>query len=305
MKKYDIFHFWAKPYFIPITYNLFKTHFPVDLYLLKKLGKKIVFSTDGCYTMIRPSVWKTKIDPQICHVCQTTQGDTYGFCSNANTIRLNEAMEKYGDLRFGLGINYDFEKDAEYCIYPVDTDEWHPGIKVPDKFVYKRQRPGSLLIYHGVGSHAIGNRGNIKGTDWIIKAVKELQDEGRNIELMHMENCPHNEIKYHQAQADIVVDQLLIGGGGANAKECMALGKPVLTRVHDEQLNSFIKASAPNEPPPYVATDARNLKENLIMLIDNPGLRAEIGKKSRQFAENVLSPENSARRFLAHYEKLY
>jgi hypothetical protein len=303
--NFDVFHFWGQPYIIPPLYAVFTKHFPLDLALLKKFGKRIVFHSDGCFPMIRPSVWKTSIDPEICFVCQTTQGDTYGHCSNANTIRLNTAMEKYADLRFGMGMGYDFEARAEYAFTPVDLERWHPGLQVPPEYVYPRARPDSILIYHGVGSHVIGNRGNIKGTYWITAVVAELQSSGYPVEFMHIETVPNAVVRYYQAQADIVVDQLLIGGGGQSARECLAVGKPVLTRVHREQLEPFRKAAAPFPPPPFVATDKNNLKENLVRLIEDEPLRRRIGVESAEFARNVLAPAACARRFMEHYESLY
>src|SRR5260370_35871113 len=105
--------------------------------------------------MGRRSVWKAAVDPEIFHVWQTTQGDTYGFCSNANTIRLNEAMDRYADLRFGMGLDLDFEKSADYVFAPVHVEGRNPQIAVPDQHRFQRKRPGTLLIYHAVRSHDI------------------------------------------------------------------------------------------------------------------------------------------------------
>ena len=305
LTRYDVFHFWAQPHIIPPLYNTFTKHFPFDLAAIKKAGKKIVWQSDGCFPMVRPTIWKTSIDPEVCFVCQTTQGDTYGFCSNVNTIHLNEAMTRYADLRFGMGLNLDFELDAEFVFFPVDVDRWHPGLDIPAQYRYAKKTPETILIYHGVGSHVIGNRGNIKGTMWIHETVRDLEAEGYNIELMHVERIPHEEVRYYQAQADIVVDQLLIGGGGQNSRECLALGKPVLTRVHPQQHDAFRKASTPYGPPPYVETDRHTLKANLTRLIADRSERERIGEESAKFAKHVLAPEASASRFVEHYRSLF
>ena len=305
LTRYDVFHFWAQPHIIPPLYNTFTKHFPFDLAAIKKAGKKIVWQSDGCFPMVRPTVWKTSIDPEVCFVCQTTQGDTYGFCSNFNTIHLNEAMTRYADLSFGMGLNLDFELDAEFVFFPVDLDRWHPGLDIPARYRYQKKHPDTVLIYHGVGSHVIGNRGNIKGTMWIHETVRELEAEGHDIELMHVERIPHEEVRYYQAQADIVVDQLLIGGGGQNSRECLALGKPVLTRVHPQQHGAFRKAAAPYAAPPYVETDRHTLKANLVRLIADRAARERIGQESAKFAKHVLAPEASASRFAEHYRSLF
>jgi len=304
LTQFDIFHFWARPYLIPVFFKTLQRHIPIDLFLIKKSKKRIVFHADGCLTMVRPSIWKKEIDAEVCHVCQTTQGDTYGFCSNDNTIRLNRAMEQFADLRIGMGFDADFEAGAPYLFLPVDLDLWHPGLVIPPQFKYRRKTNSTILIYHGVGSHVIGNRGNIKGTVWVREAIENLQNEGLEVELMVIENCPNKELRFYQAQADIVVDQLLIGGGGQNARECLALGKPVLTRLHDNQLELYAKCVHPDLPPPFIATDRHNLKENLIRLIKDKELREEIGKKGLEFARNVLRPEACAQRLVQLYSQM-
>ena len=305
LTRYDVFHFWARPYLIPALYTLFARHLPLDLALLKKMGKRIGFQSDGCYPMVRPSVWKTEIDPQICHVCQTTQGETYGFCSNQNTIHLNAAMERYADIRFGTGLDLDFEKGAAYVFLPVDLELWKPDIPIPPEYRVARETSDTLLVFHGIGSHVIGNRGNIKGTSWVKEAVNDLRSEGHKLQLMHIERVPNKIVRFYQAQADIVVDQLLIGGGGQSARECLALGKPVLTRVHPQQHKSFETAAGRFGPVPYVETDVTNIKDNLRTLATNAALRAEIGERSLAFARNVLSPDAAAARYVELYEGLY
>ncbi|MBK8127288.1 MAG: hypothetical protein IPK56_11505 [Elusimicrobia bacterium] len=61
---------------------------------------------------------------------------------------------------------------------------------------------------------------------------------------------PHDAIRFYQAQADIVVDQLLVPGGGQTGREGLALGKPVLTRLHPAQRKAFAAAARPEDPPP-------------------------------------------------------
>jgi glycosyltransferase involved in cell wall biosynthesis len=122
------------------------------------------------------------------------------------------------------------------------------------------------------------------------------------VELMLVERVPNRMVRLYQSQADIVVDQLLVGGGGQNARECLAVGRPVLTRVHPEQWAAFDRSGG---RPPFVPTERHNLRENLVRLIEDEELRHDLGRASAEFARDVLSPESCARRYLAHYERLY
>ena len=68
-----------------------------------------------------------------------------------------------------------------------------------------------------------------KGTDHVVAACEDLDVELRIVEGLH-----HDEAFERYRDADIVVDQLNAGWYGLFAIECMALGKPVVTFLHDE-----------------------------------------------------------------------
>ena len=53
-------------------------------------------------------------------------------------------------------------------------------------------------------------------------------------DLEIVEGLPHDEAFERYRNADIVVDQLNAGWYGVFAIECLALGKPVVTFLHDE-----------------------------------------------------------------------
>lgn len=303
--RFDIFHFWARPYFVHALFDpRLHWHLPLDLALIRRAGGKIVFQSDGCFAMIRPSVWRTRVDPEICAVCQQTQGDTYAFCNDAHTRFLNREMEKYADLRLGIHIGMDYEEHAVHDFAPVALDLWRPDIAIPEEHVFRRRHPDSLLVFHGVGSHVIGGRGNIRGTQFLREAVQELRSEGYNIEIMHVEGVPNKAVRYYQAQADIVVDQLLFSGGGQTARESLAMGKPVLTRHDAPQRASQARSAAPHGAPPFVPTDRHNLKANIARMADDETLRQEIGHKSLEYARTVLSPRACALRLLEHYKTI-
>ena len=47
-------------------------------------------------------------------------------------------------------------------------------------------------------------------------------------------------MRFYQAQADIVVDQLIYGHWGSTAVECMALGKPVVCYLDKRWKENFM-----------------------------------------------------------------
>jgi glycosyltransferase involved in cell wall biosynthesis len=129
----------------------------------------------------------------------------------------------------------------------------------------------------------------VKGTEYVVKAVEELKSEGYEIELDLVKNMPHQDAVKHYEQADIVVDQLLIGWYGVFAIECMALGKPVCVYIKEE-LKSYLPT-----PGPLVATSPGDLKEDLRRLIEDAALRSRIGKTAREFVEQVHGADKIAK----------
>src|SRR5205085_1853684 len=76
--------------------------------------------------------------------------------------------------------------------------------------------------------HAPSNRAK-KGTADVIAAC-----EGLGVELEIVEGLHHDEARRRYERADIVVDQLRAGWYGLFAIEAMALGKPVVSFLHEE-----------------------------------------------------------------------
>jgi glycosyltransferase involved in cell wall biosynthesis len=129
----------------------------------------------------------------------------------------------------------------------------------------------------------------VKGTEYVVNAVDELKKEGYGIELDLVKNMPHQEALEHYKQADIVVDQLLVGWYGVFAIECMALGKPVCAYIR-EDLKSYLPT-----PGPLIATSPRDLKEDLRGLIEDAALRSRIGKTARMFVEQMHDADKIAK----------
>src|SRR5204863_9898075 len=76
--------------------------------------------------------------------------------------------------------------------------------------------------------HAPSSRAR-EGTEHVGAACAEL-----GVDLEVVEGLDHREAFERYRRADIVVDQLNAGWYGVFAIEAMALGKPVVTFLHDE-----------------------------------------------------------------------
>jgi glycosyltransferase involved in cell wall biosynthesis len=128
--------------------------------------------------------------------------------------------------------------------------------------------------------HATGHP-QLKGTQYIEQACRELKDEGYDIDYLFVSGLENVRAREIYASADIIVDQLLIGTYGMFAVEGMALGKPVVSYVGDG-----VKAANPTFGSlPIVVADPATVKGKLKELLDDASLRLQIGLASRVYAE--------------------
>ena len=135
-----------------------------------------------------------------------------------------------------------------------------------------------------------------KGTDHVLRAC-----EGLDVELRIVEGLHHEEALARYRDADIVVDQLNAGWYGLFAIECMALGKPVLTFLHDEAVRRT--EDAYDVSVPVVNTTHETLHDRLAELVAmGPTGRAEIGAASRAYVERVHDLERVTDHLVELYE---
>jgi glycosyltransferase involved in cell wall biosynthesis len=151
-----------------------------------------------------------------------------------------------------------------------------------------RARP---LIVHAPSSR------RRKGTEHVIAAC-----EGLEAELEIVEGLRHDEALARYRAADIVVDQLNAGWYGVFAIECMALGKPVVTFLHDEAVRRTEQAFGVEVP--IVSATAETLRERLRPLVADASYRRRLGAASRAYVERIHDVERVADRLLDLYARL-
>ncbi len=151
-----------------------------------------------------------------------------------------------------------------------------------------RARP---LILHAPSSR------RRKGTEHVLAAC-----EGLDAELRLVEGVRHDEALALYRDADIVVDQLNAGWYGVFAIECMALGKPVVTFLHEDAVRRTEEAFG--VAVPVVNASAETLRERLRPLVADAAERRRLGAASRAYVERVHDIERVADRLLDVYSRL-
>ena len=135
-----------------------------------------------------------------------------------------------------------------------------------------------------------------KGTDHVVRACEDL-----DVDLVIVEGLHHEEALARYRDADIVVDQLNAGWYGLFAIECMALGKPVVTFLHDEAVTRT--QDAYGVPVPIVNATSETLRARLEELVDlGPAGREELGRASRAYVERVHDLELVTDQLLGLYD---
>lgn len=125
--------------------------------------------------------------------------------------------------------------------------------------------------------HAPSKRG-VKGSEYVERALQRLS-EVYDFDFALVENVTQVEAFEIYKRADIIIDQLFIGSYGVFALEAMALGKPVITYLRPDLLDSF------PESLPILSANIDNLGDVVADLLERPGERARIGRRGREYVE--------------------
>ena len=133
--------------------------------------------------------------------------------------------------------------------------------------------------------HAPSHKG-LKGTKYVECAIDELKEDGLAFEYRRIEGLDHQEaLRIYREEADIIMDQFIIGGFGTLAVEGMYFGKPVMCYLIDE-----VKQEQYPDVP-LVSATIHDIKEKLAWLIENPQERVRLGKEGRAYVEKHFDCE--------------
>lgn len=314
--KYDIFHF-ANQGGLQFGDELYKTctgifeEPGIEVLILRSLGKKIIYSHNGCTDGVSQTAFRNWSVNSPCSSCSwRTRPEV---CSDEKNLEWGKLRNSLADFQCSMGVNRaDFNIapniHATPLFYCLNDEVWSPDLEIPS--AYERPSSSSKIIrlYHSVGNMgkrtSIGSV-NIKSTHIYLPLVHKLQAQGMNIDLINPTGIPNLEVRFLQAQADIVLEMLEFGWFGANAREAMMLGKPVICYLRQEWLDS-LRQEIPDyvDELPIVRATPETIESVLLDLISNEKKRIEIGRRGRKFCIKYHSDANAARHFDAVYQSL-
>ena len=149
--------------------------------------------------------------------------------------------------------------------------------------------------------HAPSHRG-VKGTELILDSLELLKHKGFEFELVLVEGLSNAEAKERYKTVDVLVDQLFAGWYGGLAVEAMALGKPVVVYVRDEDLK-FIPPEMATELP-FFRTTPDSIESVLREVLEMPRAQLlEVAERSRAYVERWHNPITIAKRIRKDIEQ--
>lgn len=295
VREYDVFHF-ANAHGLRFgnAIHEFAAHRFADydeIRLLKRLGKKIVYTNNGCLDGVAQSSYRAWGPYPTCDDCPVRL--LPDACSDDLNLRWGKVRNELADYVALLGGNrVDFNLAPTVhenpWIYCLDEELWQPDLLIPSNYRLGL-RDETFKVYHSVGNadtrSQAGSMRNTKSTHIYLPLIEALKAEGRDIELLFFKDVPNRELRYYQSQADVFVDMLTAGFFGATAREGMMLGKPVVTFLRPEWLEQM-RREIPGyvEELPVISATPETIRAVLTDLMDHPEKRREIGRRSREFA---------------------
>jgi glycosyltransferase involved in cell wall biosynthesis len=194
-------------------------------------------------------------------------------------------------LAYGLAADAEIVGSYDAIRWVPHADVVLPGVEVSriaPAIPGERARP---VILHAPSSR------RRKGTEHVVAAC-----EGLDADLEIVEGLPHDQAFERYRNADIVVDQLNAGWYGVFAIECLALGKPVVTFLHDEAVRRTEEAYGVEVPLRSATADT--LRETLRPLVADAALRRSVGAASRAYAEQLHDIDKIAGQLSQLYERV-
>lgn len=161
------------------------------------------------------------------------------------------------------------------CHFAIDTDKICPNEITNEKV------DNTIKILHAP------NHMSIKGTEFIEMAIEKLKNEGYDIDYCRIQKVSNEEVIKKIKEADIVIDQLVMGWYAMFAMEAMACAKPCVCYLRDDLVDTFVKIGClKKDEIPLISAGTDTIYDVLKDLIEHKENFENIGRKSREYVVN-------------------
>lgn len=281
--------------------RIFGDSFSIELWLAKLFGVKLIFLPTGCREEESKENFSKLDSGSVCSNC----GMYYMCIDNENKLAFSR-INRYFELSIGLGSIDSTQYKMTHIRYKsIDLKLWRPNMSIP--LEHKLPDTPNIRIMHSAylaksGRDWLGR--NIKGSPYVLAAIERLKKEGHPVEYFFVHDKPSNQMRFYQAQADIIVEQLIYGWWGSTFVEAAALGKPVVCYLRPAWKEFFLRRFSEYGDLPVVEADINSIYEVLKKLVSDADYRRQMGEDSRKFAEAHFNPENNTKDFIKIMEAI-
>jgi hypothetical protein len=140
----------------------------------------------------------------------------------------------------------------------------------------------------------------VKGTSFFIEAAERLKKEGL-ADYKMFTGVEHSKVLKIIPEADIIVDQLIIGEYGIFSMESMLFQKPTVCFIRNKLSQKYVNEF---DGFPIINANVENLYEVLKDLLSKRDQWAEIGLRGKEYTERYHHPRVNALRLKEIYNSL-
>jgi hypothetical protein len=127
------------------------------------------------------------------------------------------------------------------------------------------------------------NHTEIKGTKYILRAVENLKNKGKDFGFIFGLKVPRDSALRIYEEIDVLVEQFVVCWYGAQAVELMSMGVPVVVWINPKD-EKFLPGAMVDDFP-FIRANRTNLEEVLLGIIENPESLKEISEKGIVYAK--------------------
>lgn len=256
-----------------------------ELWLLKKLGKKIIFVYVG--SDARPPYMDGGLFPGGVNddlPCPQTLLKSVQRCKAK--IRLHE---RYANYLINSPAAAHFHERPYINWFSLGIPKQLP--EIPNIARLNTDEHETIRVLHAP-SHPL-----VKGTSEIIEMFDRLRRKGHAIELIKIQGIPNEIVLQELSRCDFIVDQLFADTPmAAFATEAALFGKPaVVGGYFAGMIDEFLDKA---DVPPSLYVEPQDIEMAIERLILDKEFRLQLGEQARHFVLTRWSPKDVAGRYL-------
>ncbi len=228
----------------------------------------------------------------------------YWFYSDLGVVSSYKGIRKFW---FNIVHNYIEKRIVSFipvgCEYKITWEEYSKA-KIADFIPMAldisetpiiEEKDTKIVFFHGL------NRDDVKGTKYIKRALKQLEQEySQEVEVIIEGGLPLDEYLKVLAKADVVLDQCKSYGYGMNALYAMSLGKIVMSGAEPECI-----ANMPVDEVPVIniTPDATQIYNRLVDIIENKAQINSLKRSSFEYVAKYHNPVLVAQAYIKEFTK--